>query len=86
MSRVSEGCRSARQRRRSSAGLATPTPAPTPTRNQGVALHGTGAWAAIIAAGRDIFAAQRTNVDLKDKWRNMVRSGEVGLGLGLGLG
>ena len=42
---------------------------------KGVALHGNGAWAAIIYAGRGIFAAQRTNVDLKDKWRNMVRAG-----------
>ena len=44
---------------------------------RGVALHGNGAWAAIIYAGRGIFAAQRTNVDLKDKWRNMVRAGEA---------
>ena len=41
---------------------------------RGVALHGTGAWAAILCTGS--FAAQRTNVDLKDKWRNMVRAGE----------
>ena len=39
---------------------------------RGVSLHGTGAWAAILRTGS--FAAQRTNVDLKDKWRNMVRS------------
>ena len=41
---------------------------------RGVALHGTGAWAAILRTGS--FAAQRTNVDLKDKWRNMVKAGE----------
>ena len=35
----------------------------------GVALHGNGAWAAILRTGS--FAAQRTNVDLKDKWRNI---------------
>jgi len=35
----------------------------------GVELHGTGAWAVILGSGR--FAPTRTNVDLKDKWRNM---------------
>ena len=41
---------------------------------RGVGVHGNGAWAAILRTGS--FAAQRTNVDLKDKWRNMVRAGE----------
>ena len=41
---------------------------------RGVGLHGNGAWAAILRTGG--FAAQRTNVDLKDKWRNMARAGE----------
>ena len=41
---------------------------------RGVGIHGNGAWAAILRTGS--FAAQRTNVDLKDKWRNMVRAGE----------
>ena len=38
---------------------------------RGVRLHGNGAWATILRTGS--FAAHRTNVDLKDKWRNMVR-------------
>ena len=41
---------------------------------RGVGVHGNGAWATILCTGS--FAAQRTNVDLKDKWRNMVRAGE----------
>ena len=36
---------------------------------RGVEVHGTGAWAVILGSGR--FAPLRTNVDLKDKWRNM---------------
>ena len=36
-----------------------------------MSLHGNGAWAIILRTGS--FAAHRTNVDLKDKWRNMVR-------------
>ena len=36
---------------------------------RGVRLHGNGAWATILRTGS--FAPHRTNVDLKDKWRNM---------------
>ena len=41
---------------------------------RGVRLHGNGAWATILRTGS--FAAHRTNVDLKDKWRNMARAAE----------
>ena len=43
---------------------------------RGVEVHGTGAWAVILGSGR--FAPQRTNVDLKDKWRNMATGTEKG--------
>ena len=36
---------------------------------KGVELHGTGSWAVILGSGH--FATQRTNIDLKDKWRNL---------------
>merc|ERR1740124_737497 len=42
----------------------------------GVELHGTGAWAVILGSGR--FAPTRTNVDLKNKWRNMATGIEKG--------
>ena len=38
--------------------------------------HGTGAWAVIRAEGRGRgFAMTRTQVDLKDKWRNLLKAG-----------
>ena len=47
---------------------------------KGVELHGTGSWAVILGSGH--FATQRTNIDLKDKWRNLmartVADGAVG--------
>ncbi|KAJ3356943.1 hypothetical protein GGF32_001256 [Allomyces javanicus] len=35
----------------------------------GVQKHGVGAWAIILATNPDAFDAQRTPIDLKDKWR-----------------
>ena len=47
---------------------------------KGVELHGTGSWAVILGSGH--LATQRTNIDLKDKWRNLmartVADGAVG--------
>jgi hypothetical protein len=39
--------------------------------------HGTGAWAVIHAEGRGRggFSMARTQVDLKDKWRNLLKAG-----------
>ena len=48
---------------------------------RGVEVHGTGAWAVILGSGR--FAPQRTNVDLKDKWRNMATGVEKGAADGI---
>lgn len=41
-----------------------------------VAVHGAGKWKQIRDAGGPAFAA-RTQVDLKDKWRNLNRAREV---------
>ena len=38
---------------------------------------GKGSGAAIREAGGSRFAACRTQVDLKDKWRNLEKSGRV---------
>lgn len=38
-----------------------------------VTVHGTGSWADILAQHRAIFHPTRTSVDLKDKWRNLVK-------------
>ena len=43
----------------------------------GVELHGAGNWRRIMRS--QIFGPTRTNVDLKDKWRNMTMSGQVTL-------
>ena len=45
----------------------------------GVKKHGKGKWALIHAQYHDIFKILgRTQVDLKDKWRNLEKSGQVG--------
>jgi hypothetical protein len=44
---------------------------------RGVEVHGTGAWAVILGSG--CFAPQRTNMDLKDRWRNMATGIEKGI-------
>ncbi|EFN59822.1 hypothetical protein CHLNCDRAFT_56603 [Chlorella variabilis] len=36
-----------------------------------VAMHGEGQWALVLKQGRAVFAAGRTSVDIKDKWRNL---------------
>jgi len=41
---------------------------------KGVKAHGVGNWAQIHAN----FVRNRTNVDIKDKWRTMVRQGRLG--------
>ena len=40
---------------------------------QAVKVEGVGNWAKI----RDLMGTTRTSVMLKDKWRNMVKSGDV---------
>jgi len=42
---------------------------------EGVSAYGLGKWAEILKAYD--FHKHRTNVDLKDKWRNMVKHGEA---------
>ena len=45
----------------------------------GVKKHGKGKWALIHAQYHDVFKILgRTQVDLKDKWRNLEKSGQVG--------
>ena len=39
----------------------------------GVLIYGTGQWAAILDRYTTIFAPGRTSVDIKDKWRNLVK-------------
>lgn len=39
----------------------------------GVIIYGTGHWATILDRYTTIFAPGRTSVDLKDKWRNLVK-------------
>ncbi|KAK9791373.1 hypothetical protein WJX73_003207 [Symbiochloris irregularis] len=39
-------------------------------------IHGRGKWKLILEKGAGLFA-NRTQVDLKDKWRNLVRQGAV---------
>ena len=34
-------------------------------------LHSSSVWSDILIQGRGVFHPDRTNVDLKDKWRNM---------------
>jgi len=41
---------------------------------EGVERFGLGAWAIILRNQRDVFAQQRTSVDLKDKWRVMMQA------------
>lgn len=37
----------------------------------GVDKYGVGNWKVILEQGKDVFLAHRTNVDLKDKWKNI---------------
>lgn len=39
-----------------------------------VGRFGVGSWSAIRDAGGEGFAVIRTAVDLKDKWRNMMKA------------
>ncbi|KAJ8575302.1 hypothetical protein ON010_g3909 [Phytophthora cinnamomi] len=41
---------------------------------QGVARRGIGKWKQILHDGAGVFSAHRTNVDLKDKWKNLQTS------------
>jgi len=41
----------------------------------GVQLHGAGKWMKILNEFKDVFHCARTNVNLKDKWRNLVNRG-----------
>ncbi|KAL4109014.1 hypothetical protein PRIC1_000721 [Phytophthora ramorum] len=38
---------------------------------QGVVKYGIGKWKKILTDGQDVFSRHRTNVDLKDKWKNL---------------
>ena len=49
------------------------SPAEEECLEQGVDRHGEGHWAAILQDSSLRFHASRTQVDLKDKWRNMRR-------------
>ena len=40
-----------------------------------VTQHGKGKWKLVLLAGAATFDTHRTTVDLKDKWRNLERSG-----------
>lgn len=40
---------------------------------EGVLILGTGQWAAILDRFSTVFAPGRNSVDLKDKWRNLVK-------------
>ncbi|KAL4441879.1 hypothetical protein ABPG77_003795 [Micractinium sp. CCAP 211/92] len=42
-----------------------------------VKLHGRGSWALIEKEGADMFQGRRKQVDLKDKWRNIVKAGRI---------
>ncbi|KAL6532584.1 hypothetical protein OROHE_014006 [Orobanche hederae] len=44
------------------------------TLRAGVEKYGKGSWVAILTAYKDVFE-DRTDVDLKDKWRNLTRQG-----------
>ncbi|KAL6499890.1 hypothetical protein OROGR_027800 [Orobanche gracilis] len=44
------------------------------TLRAGVEKYGKGSWVAILTANKDVFE-DRTDVDLKDKWRNLTRQG-----------
>ncbi|KAF1783180.1 Myb-like domain [Phytophthora cactorum] len=40
---------------------------------RGVEKYGIGKWKKILIDGKDVFSSHRTNVDLKDKWKNLSR-------------
>ena len=40
---------------------------------ESVIVRGTGSWADILAQHRAVFHPTRSSVDLKDKWRNLVK-------------
>ncbi|CAI5723936.1 unnamed protein product [Hyaloperonospora brassicae] len=44
---------------------------------RGVAKYGTGKWKKILQSGHGVFSKHRTNVDLKDKWKNMQRMNHI---------
>jgi hypothetical protein len=54
------------------------TPAETAALLQGVQRHGVGQWEPILAAHRDVFHPKRTAVDLKDKYRNVMKQQQRG--------
>ncbi|ETI49504.1 hypothetical protein F442_06702 [Phytophthora nicotianae P10297] len=41
---------------------------------RGVEKYGIGKWKKILIDGKDVFSSHRTNVDLKDKWKNLCRN------------
>uniref|UniRef100_A0AAV1UGA5 Uncharacterized protein n=1 Tax=Peronospora matthiolae TaxID=2874970 RepID=A0AAV1UGA5_9STRA len=44
---------------------------------RGVAKYGAGKWKKILLSGKGVFSIHRTNVDLKDKWKNMQRMNHI---------
>merc|ERR1711916_210050 len=45
---------------------------------EGVKKHGAGHWSDIVSDSKLTFSPKRTNVDLKDKWKNLLKSGKIG--------
>merc|ERR1711916_71393 len=45
---------------------------------EGVKKHGAGHWSDIVSDSTLTFSPKRTNVDLKDKWKNLLKSGKIG--------
>ena len=39
-----------------------------------VGVYGVGSWAKMLEAGRDMFGADRTSMNLKDKWRVLTKA------------
>merc|ERR1711916_268450 len=45
---------------------------------EGVKKHGAGHWSDIVSDSTLTFSPKRTNVDLEDKWKNLLKSGKIG--------
>lgn len=44
---------------------------------KGVKKHGQGSWAEILSDTELRFFATRSSTDLKDKWKNLEKSGRI---------
>ncbi|TYZ59129.1 hypothetical protein PybrP1_000054 [[Pythium] brassicae (nom. inval.)] len=47
------------------------TPEEEECLRKGVEKHGVGKWKLILLDGQGVFSSHRTNIDLKDKWKNL---------------